>query len=415
MIADLPLLNFSPDWSTEQVLRAAFSTGEIASISGATRRDSQRDLAARELKLTLRLFDAERRAFETWREENPPGTIVGVPVWPFGGRTLAFSAEEDDTEIHLDDVTEIDWRDALVLWDGGELFESASITAIDPETGAITIAEPLENDFPSGASVIPLMRARQLDEYAQRIITGDESSAELSFREDLASMSAVTGLATAPAFLATPLFPFQAITGSASMASGKGTHVVAGGLNREAVATLRTYLRNRIGFDIALTARAEIAALWQFFHARRGRWQRFWLAPLTRDLELAANVGANDTTLKLANFTGYATLFNAGGSRCKTLFIRSGNNWWIRRVSSLSPGEERVTLDAALGAVCAAATTHVGLLRLVRFAADDLDLKSSTPIFADVSIAFLEAEKEYGEALTASGTASGTINGALLS
>ena len=128
-------------------------------------------------------------------------------------------------------------------------------------------------------------------------------------------------------------------------------------------------------------------------------------------MKLSADIGASDTFLTLANFTAFSSRFNLGGDLRRAIFITSGNQWWTRQVTNLSGGEaNRVTIDASIGSPLSASATHISLLPLVQFAADDIAIECQSPLVATAALTFTELEREYSEVIT-TGTASGTIQG----
>ena len=57
-----------------------------------------------------------------------------------------------------------------------------------------------------------------------------------------------------------------------------------------------------------------------------------------------------------------------------------------------------------------ASSTLVGLLPLVQFATDDIEIECQSPLVATANLTFTELEHEYADVIT-NGTASGAIEG----
>jgi hypothetical protein len=181
------------------------------------------------------------------------------------------------------------------------------------------------------------------------------------------------------------------------------------GLNAESIGVLQAYLRQGIAQRVGMASREDRALLWQFFHDREGRWDRFWLPALKDELKLAANVGASDATLELANFAQFSARYRMGADLRMAIFLTDGFNYYCRQIINLSGGTNRVTIDAALDAELYANQSQVGMLTLAQFAADDLVVECQSPAVATATLAFTELEKEYAEVIEAgSGDASGT-------
>jgi hypothetical protein len=424
MIAGLPILPFRPNWKHGLSLKSTFATSQpIESYAGSMTRSSGRDYGQRQLKFTLLPDQDFRRQWDAFRETNPPGTLLGIPLWSEQGIVLTTDAPIGATTLQVSSTGNIDWRGEGVLigaFPSGspqvlttEGFEIASISG-----NTITISSPsLSNAFNAGDEVLPLMRGRQVADYADDVLSPVTSEVALTFDEDLSFMSAVqySNTPSYPSYLGLPVLPLIAEwSQSPKIAISQGTHYTAQGLNAEALATLQAYMRQRISHRVGMDGRADRAWLWQFFHDRKGRFDRFWLPSLKNELKLSADVSSTDTTLRLLNYSQFSSRFQLGGDLRRAIFITDGFNYWIRQVINLSGGTNRVTIDAALGGTqtLTPSSTQVGLLTLVQFAADDLVLELDAPVVATAQLSFTELEKEYAEVISAeSGAAAGSRQG----
>jgi hypothetical protein len=361
---------------------------------------------------------ALRRHFDAWRETYPPGTLVAVPDWSADGVELTAAVLADDTELPVSETTDIDWRAgvALVTPTDSEsdipVIEAGLIESVGD--GVITLAEGLAAGFADGTKVLPLIRARLTSDFSESAVDEELSTLKVTFFEELDALATCGLSKTAPQFVSLPVFPMMADWSDPNkLAIGQNYRKYAASLNSWVWGTLRAYSRQTINANAVLFDRDEIAALWKFFHDRRGRWQKFWLPALKNELAVSANIGAGDAYITIANYTDYAARYNVGVKN-RALFILNGNNWWIRRATGLTLGQNRVSIDAAIGTALNASETMVGCLLLVRFADDELELEFDNAIAAESALSFVELEKEYAAALAAAGTASGTITGALL-
>lgn len=428
MIPALPIFPFRANWSSPITLRSTFATNTgRESIAGDLTRDSGRDFGQRQITFSILpnggagVLPASlnsRRSWDAFRETNAPGTVLGVPLWSEEGVHLTADAATGATTLHVTNADFIDWRGEGVLWSSDcsagvppAAVEGIQIAGADGTT--LTLSAPLSGTFNSGTQVLPLMRGCQLDDYAEEVISPETSQLVLTFVEDLSTANApvISGLASALTYLGTPVLPFIAEwSESPTVGIGQGTHYVAQGLNRAALATLRSHVRQRIAHRLGLDGRQDRATLWKFFHDRRGRWQRFWLPSLKNELKLSVDVGATDTSLQLENFAQFSQRFSLGGNLRRAIFISSGDQFWCRQVSNLSGGTNRVSIDSAIGQALGHSSTSVGLLSLVQFATDDIEIECDTPLIGTATLTFTELEHEYAEVITA-GTASGSISG----
>jgi len=418
MIDGLTILPFRANWLGGITLRSTFTTSQqIESCAGSMTRSSGRDYGQRQLKFTL-LPDLDlRRQWDAFREVNPPGRLLGIPLWTEQGITLTTNAASGATTLQVSSTANIDWRGEGVLVSAfpsgtpraltAEGFEISSISG-----NTITIPSPgLSNPFNAGDEVMPLMRGRQIADYTDDVVSPEISEITLAFDEVLDFMGTVafTSAPTYPTYLGLPVLPLIAEwSQSPKIAISQGTHFTARGVNSEALATLQTYVRQRISHRVGMDGRADRALLWQFFHDRRGRLSRFWLPALKDELKLSADVSSTDTTLPLLNYSQFASRFSLGGDLRRAIFITDGFNYWIRQVINLSGGTNRVTIDSAVASALRADSTQIGLLTLVQFTTDDIVMECQAPVVATTQLSFTELEKEYAEVIDAeSGDAAG--------
>jgi hypothetical protein len=414
MIPNLTILPFRANWSSSITLKSSFATNiKRESIPGSITRDSARDCGQRSIKFSILPFDDSRRTWDAFREVNPPGTILGIPLWCEEGIYLTADAPIGATTLSVSAVNFIDWRNEAVLWKFDDsACEGLQIQSISGTT--ITLSSALQSAFQTGDQVLPLMRGFQMEDYAEDTQSPEISELTLTFVEDLAHVGApsISGALNSSSYLGLPVLPLIAEWSDPPKTSvGQATHIVSQGINRQAFVTLQQYVRQRISHRIGCDGRQDRATIWQFFHDRRGRWDRFWLPAFKNELKLSADVGPTDTFLTLANFTAFNSRFNLGGDLRRAIFITTGDQWWIRQVTNLSGGgANRISLDAAIGSPLSASATLIGLLSLVQFATDDIQIACQSPLVATATLTFTELEREYSEVIT-SGTASGSVVG----
>ncbi len=436
MISGLTIFPFRANWSKPITLKSTFATNvKRESIPGSITRDSARDYGQRSIKFNILPYNdggagvpaCVRDSWDAFREANPPGTILGIPLWSEEGIYLTADAAIGATTLSLSAVNFVDWRGEAVLWPFGSgagvspaVVEGVTIASI---SGAmINLSSALTIAFKAGDQFLPLMRGFQIDDYAERVLSPEISELVLEFVEDLAHIGAyaVPGTVNAVSYLGIPVLPLIAEWSEPpTVGITQGTHVVSQGINRQALATLRQYVRQRLSYRVGCDGRQDRATIWEFFHDRRGRWDRFWLPSFKDELKLSADVGATDTFLTLENFADYSSRFNLGGDLRVSIFITDGFNFWIRQVKSLSTdNSNKVTIDFAIGSPLSASATMIGLLPLVQFATDDIEIECQSPLVATATLAFTELEREYVEVDATSwppvgGTAGGTGTGGL--
>lgn len=421
MISGLTILPFKPNWARGITLRSTFATSQrIESTGGLITRTSGRDYGQRQIRFTLLPDQGSRRQWDAFRELNPPGTVLGVPLWSEQGIVLTADVASGATALHVNSTASIDWRSEGVIFSAFPTGSPQALTVegfeIQSVSGnTLTLSAPISTSFSAGDEVLPLMRARQLADYAEDLLTPETSEIELTFDEVLDFMSAVQfpTTPTYPSYLGLPVLPLIAEWSQPpKITITTGIHYLASGLNTEALATLRNYVRQHISHRVGMDGPTDRALLWQFFHDRQGRFNRFWLPALKDELKLSADVSSTDTTFQLLNDSQFASRFSLGGDLRRAIFITDGFNYWIRQIINLSGGSNRVTINSAVASALRADSTQIGLLTLVQFATDDIVIELEAPVVATATLSFTELEMEYAEVIIGeSGAAAGTRTG----
>jgi uncharacterized phage protein (TIGR02218 family) len=147
--------------------------------------------------------------------------------------------------------------------------------------------------------------------------------------------------------------------------------------------------------------RAEIRALEDFFDARGGASEGFWLPTWNNDFRLAAGVLAEDTTF-LVEATGFPAYFAEHPGNAQVVFILPDGTVLPRTITgAVESGDlEEVTLAEAAGFICPAETL-VSQLVYVRFAKDKLTFSYESDSLAEVKVELLELPEEYAAAVEA--------------
>jgi len=147
------------------------------------------------------------------------------------------------------------------------------------------------------------------------------------------------------------------------------------------------------GFLWTMHGRAEIAAFRAFFAARKGRLVPFRVPSWQHDLELAAPVRAQDTTVVIKN-TWYATYQFQNPARrhlCFILMDGSGRKIYRKVIDAVEDNStETLKLDSPPGATLTPDTCMVSFLNLVRLASDSVELVWITNEVAEAELEFVE-------------------------
>jgi hypothetical protein len=143
-----------------------------------------------------------------------------------------------------------------------------------------------------------------------------------------------------------------------------------------------------------LKGRPAIASFKSWLAARAGRLNPFWHPSNQSDVRVLEAIGSASTAL-VCEDRGLWRLFagaqkpGAVGRRDLMIVSTSGARWY-RRVTNAVPlagGREQLTLDSALGtALATSAVAMVSLMRLVRLAADTVEIAYRYDDFAKCAL-----------------------------
>jgi hypothetical protein len=149
-------------------------------------------------------------------------------------------------------------------------------------------------------------------------------------------------------------------------------------------------------FEWYAPGRTKIAQLRTFLDARMGRVVPFWAPTYTGDLVLAAAALSGQSAIRV-HATGYRPYLFPLPSR-KHLALLDGNGTVQRRKVTLAidngDGTDVLSLDAALTADVAPATTLVCFLTLCRLGEDLVPIRWPKPGHAEATLPLVEVPRE---------------------
>ena len=142
--------------------------------------------------------------------------------------------------------------------------------------------------------------------------------------------------------------------------------------------------------------RAEVTAFTLYLARRRGMYAPVWVGSGHSDLELAAGIGASDTTITLAA-SGYTDFAFPLESRRHLAFVSQDVSVVARRVDAAEDngdGTETLTLESALGVAFPVYGTLVSFLTLARLDADAVTIHWHHPNLAEARVRYVELPRE---------------------
>lgn len=310
--------------------------------------------------------------------------VFALPVWT-DPHTLTAQLPAGATSITVP-TQYMDYApDGLaILWRNDAAFELVEV--LEVPGGSITLKRPTEQTWPAGTLVLPARLARLADSATIRRYSSSMAQAQrLRWRiEPLQPLGGIEGPAPVQyrgedAYFTIPIVE-ETITDELSRVAAwidgeTGPLVVDDPAQRPEL--LRDFVWK---FD----DRESISAFKQFLIERKGRAQPVWIPTFTRDIELAETLG-DSATVMVVQDTDYRHYYAGVPGRQDVAVRLPSGTWAMRRITAADqvvPGQERLTLDSALGEQIEPGT-WITLLGLHRLDADQVEMAWTTTEIAE--------------------------------
>lgn len=310
---------------------------------------------------------------------------VGVPVWTEHTRVGAVA--DGTLTLACDTQAQYVAGGWALLWDDDSHCEAVEIDMVNP--GEISlVGGPVESY--ADAIVCPLLPAFAPDGLKRVRSSGrDDVRASITFLvdsgADWADESAMLLYRGLPVLAAVPVLE-DGLEDSVQRAHREvGNETARVWLVPTTSQTKRSFTMR---WDLA--TRAELWALRQWLHARKGRQRAFWLPTWARDLEPLAGIGAAAMQIRVRAI-GWVNASPSEAGDDRDIMIRTvAGALYYRRVTAVDAGgagEELLTIDSALGsAIALAEIDRVSFVYLARQSADRIEIEHQAGLGAACSV-----------------------------
>lgn len=375
---------FEANWAEPIVERAAWLTDVQVKRDGSEQRRQLRGGARLQYEFLVDARDDARRLLENTVHAFG-GRLFSLPIWP-DVRVTTAQLPIGSTSIDLgDDLAGTDFHigGLGVLLIDAERFEAFTVEAI--AGGVITLAAPLEQEWPAGTRVYPARAAYMLDDgraYARltrnyirglfRFETVDEAT--LAELQDETTYRDHPVLEHEPNWRAGPEIDYQRNMGTVDYQTAVPFRFDQAGTSLPAM---------RVSWSALDRPSVDYMRAWIW--SRRGRQKAVWVPTWADDLRVLQNEG---TVIVVAN----AGLVDTGvphvHRRDLRIQLRDGTVHYRRIVSvqAVTAGES-ITLDADFGEnLPAEAFERVSWMMLMRLDQDTIEIAWHTPAIAETVI-----------------------------
>jgi hypothetical protein len=381
----MELFPFAPDWANPVTERLEWLTDVIEGHDATEERTPLRTLPRRTLEYRLLVTDHEAAALDAllWRWQADQYIL---PIWT-DPQTLGTTLSAGATSIPAQtDGYDFSAPGLAVLWSDAAHYEVVNVQSLAAD--AITLSAPTVSDWPATARLYPTRVARLTDKVEVPYHTSAIAEATVRFELDPVAITPATG---STLYRGVEVFEtvHNWVEARASEYQRKTQRFdyAIGTISVDDLSGLPSTLRSH---RTLLNGRDGVTAWRRWLAARQGRYAPVWVPSRTLDLEQAQPITSGSTILKVKALS-YAVRYQLQtGRRDIALKHLPSGTWYYRRINAVtsgSPGEENITLDAALGVAAAVGDLNpISWLTLSRLEADAVEIAWHTPTLAESTI-----------------------------
>lgn len=382
---------FPPDWSDDVIERLSWLTDVMPQPGGGEQRQQLREGARRTLEYSVKLLGDRERMLAGHIIAAAGGEAMLLPQWldaPW--LTAKAAAGANSVSVHTTTDHSVSIGGQVALLDAGR-YETAVVKTL--ATGAVGLTLPLIGDWLAGARLAPLASAWLQPE--GRMIYPVDSVGRMTLTWELDGEWIGTPAAEAADYRGYPVLLPQTDWSEEVGDDLTRDVLVFDGATGLRSRTLPTgLLTTQRVHRWTLKGRPAIASFKSWLAARAGRLNPFWHPSNLCDVLPMEAIGATSTSI-VCEDRGLWRLFAGGqkpgavGRRDVMIVSTAGARWYRRIVDAaqISGGRELITLDSALGTALATGdVAMVSLMRLVRIAADTVEIAYQSDDFAKCAV-----------------------------
>ena len=343
-------------------------------------------------------FSLARSAEINWFKRNfffNADQTWGLPVWPDKTvLTAQAAASQKVLSVGLTSYRHFYAGRYCIIISASDPFEFEAGVIDTVAEDQITLTENLALTWPAGAQVLPLYECRipgQQAIAAQMLRRQTLDIEAVEAFEELRSFSYTPPVTGAPQYLDIDLFlarPQKPVNYDFNRPYDTlqflGLAYALGRLPQS---------ENELGLKALyrLNSRGEISQVWDFFDAKQGQLESFWIPSWARDIVPAAAIGAADTEITIEPME-YGTTFLGNDIIGRHIYVQFSDKTYVCRKIVDAAGDY-IELNEALGRSITAdelQKTLMSFLYLCRFALDEaqIDYAYGRPDMAKTELSF---------------------------
>jgi hypothetical protein len=316
---------------------------------------------------------------------------LGLPLW--GEAIIHMSDISAGAETITFDTTCADYRagGTAAIWQSPEAFEAVTISAVT--AGSLDLDRPTVNGWSGRKLIMPVRIAYIPDKIEREDVRTDLVRLKAGFL--VSDTIRLTGYAPVMEYKGLPVITDPSLLQNDSLSGqySRDNKVFDPGTGPIKMDSWHLYETIQQARRVHLHNRQAVWNYRLLLHQLAGRLGVVWAPSFRRDLELIDPAGAADVNLSVKEI-GFADYYgNDNPLRSNLALIRPDGRMVLREITGVvkgDPGQEIVTIDAALGEKVTNKKFKMSFLALRQLAADRIEISWTGTGRADSATAFIQ-------------------------
>jgi hypothetical protein len=316
---------------------------------------------------------------------------LGLPLW--GEATIHMSDIAAGSETITFETTCADYRTGGVaaIWQNPEAFEAVTISAVN--AGSLDLDRPTAQTWSGRKLIMPVRIAFMPDKIEREDVRTDLVRLRAGFL--VTDTIRLTGYTPVMMYKGLPVItdPSLLQSGSLSGQYSRDNKVLDPGTGPIKMDSWHLYETIQQARRVHLHNRQAVWNYRLLLHQLAGRLGVVWAPSFRRDLELIDPASAADVNLSIKEI-GFADYYgNDNPLRSNLALIRPDGRMVLREITGVvkgDPGQEIVTIDAALGEKVTNKKFKMSFLTLRQLSADRIEISWTGTGRADSATAFIQ-------------------------
>lgn len=341
---------FAPNWAGDVVEHISYKTHVFTSDKGSEKRSSLRVKPRRSFELSYLCEQEEARTFDrylfAWSEK-----LFALPVWHERDfLTAELTAGATSIPINPNNKSYAAGK-YVCLWRNYNDYELLEIDAL---SSSIELSQSTASTWPVGTQVVPVVSTRLIDSPNTRRLTDSALGARLNFNCLPGEPVNLPTLVSVESFKGVEVLTEQPNwAGDIVINIEKDRRLVDFGVGAVDVISLEDEARNIRRYTWLTNDADEINRWRSIVGMLFGRRNPIWIPSWHSDYDLAQPVSDTDPNITLVA-ADHKRLLSSFSSKRYLMFLHKNGTRYYREITGYppvenNPGEEQVTLNAALG------------------------------------------------------------------